>query len=316
MLLAVAGCGLFAIAALRVAEHGLAGLTAGRGDLRPALGVVGLLAVTTALAVRSLRDQTRATRRLSAQVQAITAPSPPALAQAVVTAGLNGRVDLVRADEPFSFAYGLWRPRVALSTGLLDGAAPEELLAVLAHERYHLRHHDPIKVVAARAASAAYFFLPALHGLRRRYAAASELAADRRAVREHGPGALAGALFRTVRGPAWEELATAAAIGGPELLDIRIDQLESGADGVAPPVSGRQVLATVAALVAIAATLVFTVVSLGGPGAMMREAMGPDAPTGNDMEMGLAAWWWVPVLLVAVAARLWRRPARLDTTRT
>mgnify|MGYP000518812086 CR=1 FL=1 len=313
MLLAVAGCGLFTIAAARVAEHGLTGLTAGQGDLRPALGVVGLLIVTTALALRSLRDQARATRRLTAQVRAITAPSPPALDEAVASTRLTGRVDLVRADEPFSFAYGLWRPRVAVSSGLLEGAGPEELLAVLVHERYHVRHHDPAKVVAARAASDAYFFLPALHGLRRRYATASELAADRRAIAAHGRGALAGALFRTVRGPAWDELTTAAAIGGPELLDVRVQQLESGADGPAPPVSRRQVVLTAAALAVIAITLVFTVVSLGGPAAMMREAMGRDTP-GDDMDMGLAGWWWVPVLAVAVAIR-WRRRGRpVDTT--
>ncbi|MBW3672283.1 MAG: hypothetical protein KY432_11505, partial [Acidobacteria bacterium] len=36
------------------------------------------------------------------------------------------------------------------------------------------------------------------------------------------------ALLKVVRGPAWPELSTAAAIGGDELLEVRIAQLESG----------------------------------------------------------------------------------------
>lgn len=305
-------CGLVTIFTLRFADHGLGALTAGRGDLRPAAAVLLLLTVATALAVRSLRDQMRATRRLAGRVRALAVPVPETLARAASRAGLAGRVDLLDADEPFSFAYGLARHRVAVSRGLLASTEPAELLAVLEHERYHVRHLDPAKLVVARAASAAYFFLPALRGLRHRYAAASELAADRRAIHACGRPALAGALYRVARGPDWDELTTAAAIGAPDLLDLRVSQIESGEEPDVVPVSKGQAVVSIAVLLGIAATLVFTVVGLGGPGAMMREVMGSDPSMDGDMDMGLAGWWWVAVLALGtvVAWVASRRRAR------
>lgn len=294
VLFALVGCGLLTIFGARLADHGLGALTAGPGDLRPAAAVVALLAVATALAAWSLRVQIKATRGLGERVNALTVPVPGRLRETAARAGLEGRVDLLDADEPFSFAYGIVRPRVVVSRGLYDVADDGELRAVLEHECYHVRHFDPLKVVVARAASAAYFFLPALRGLRRRYAAASELAADRRAMDACGRGPLAGALYRAVRGPAWEELSTAAAIGGPELLDVRVSQIESGEEPPVAPVSPMQVVVTAAAIGAVVAILAFTVVSLGGPSGMMREAMGSDASMDDGgMGMGWAGWWLV-----------------------
>lgn len=306
VLLFLVACGLLSIFGTRFAEHGLGALTAGRGDLRPAAVVVVLLTVATALALRSLRHQLRSTRRLAERVRSLALPVPDTLAEAVATAGLAGRVDLLDADDPFSFAYGPFAPRVVVSRGLLASAEPPELVAVLEHERYHVRRLDPLKVVLARAASKAYFFLPALGGLRRRYAAASELAADRQAMTACGRGALAGALYRVVRGPDWDELSTAAAIGGPELLDVRVTQIESGQEPNAHPVSRGQRAATVIVLLGIAAALVFTIVSLGGPTAMMRDTMGSRGSSmDGEMDRGLLRWWWVGVFAVLGAVVAW-----------
>jgi hypothetical protein len=69
------------------------------------------------------------------------------------------------------------------------------------------------------------------------------LAADRRAVRACGRDPLVGALLKVVRGPAWGELQAAAALGGSELLDLRVAQLESGSEpklGTFTPAGSRQ----------------------------------------------------------------------------
>lgn len=65
-------------------------------------------------------------------------------------AGLAGRVDFVEAAAPFSFAYGLTRPRVAVSGGLLGSAFEHELDAVLTHERHHVANRDPLEVRVAQ----------------------------------------------------------------------------------------------------------------------------------------------------------------------
>ena len=135
---------------------------------------------------------------------------------------------LLDAPERFSFAYGLLTPRVVVSCGLLEGVSDDELRAILEHEHYHVCNLDPLKVVLVQALSATFFFLPALDSLRARYLAGRELEADRRAVNACGRRPLVSALLKVVRGPDWSELEGVAAIGGHELLDVRVAQLETG----------------------------------------------------------------------------------------
>jgi hypothetical protein len=115
-------------------------------------------------------------------VRSLASTAPEALARTAQQTGLQGRIVLVEAADSFSFVYGVMTPRVAVSRGLLEHATPDELRAVLEHERYHVRNIDPLKAMIVSVLSAALFFLPALNSLRTRYVAGRELAADRRAL--------------------------------------------------------------------------------------------------------------------------------------
>src|SRR2546429_7914322 len=105
------------------------------------------------------------------------------------------------------------RPAVAGSRGMLESVSPDELAAVLDHERYHVANYDPLKVVLARSLPDSLFFLPVLGELRGRYVAGRELAADRRAVQKSGASSLARGLFKVISGPTGGDLRAAAAIG-------------------------------------------------------------------------------------------------------
>lgn len=161
-LLGLLGCGVLSVAAYRVATDGLGGLQRDGQDLRPAVVFFMVVAFGTAGALVSMRRQLRATQALTAFLRPRLAALPPDLAVVVGRAGLAGRVELVDDAEPFSFTYGVVSPRVAVSRGLAGVLAPVELEAVLHHERYHVRNWDTLKVVVARAAPAAFFFLPVL----------------------------------------------------------------------------------------------------------------------------------------------------------
>jgi hypothetical protein len=206
-------------------------------------------------------------------VRALTLPAPPELTAAAKRAHLSGRLSLVDTDGSFSFAYGALRPRVALSRGLLEATSPRELDAVLEHERYHVSNLDPLKLMLTRSLLSAFFFIPALRGLRTRYMAGRELAADRRAVEAHGRTPLAGALLKVVRGPGWDELQTAAAIGGTELLDARIAQLESGREPKIAGLSRTALLLSALGLALLSWSFVATVSGFGGLIAVMRTTM-------------------------------------------
>jgi Zn-dependent protease with chaperone function len=254
----------------RVSHDGLAGLLSDGASLPALLPLLAVVAVGLALAGRSLARQVLASHRLAHRVHRLARALPDQLTRAATQAGLSGRVVLVDAPESFSFVYGVLSPRVAVSRGLLEDVSGEELKAVLEHERYHVRNLDPLKVVLVRALSAALFVLPALDSLRARYAAGRELAADRRAVEACGRRPLAGALLKVVRGPDWGELDVVAPIGGPELLDVRVAQLETGTEPRLQTLSITRATISLLGAALFLATFLASVSTFGGPAAVHR----------------------------------------------
>lgn len=253
----------------RVSHDGITGLV-DSGSILPVLLFIVLVAAGLAFGARSIARQMIASSRLARRVRGLALELPDELALTASEVGLGGRVVLIDAPERFSFAYGVLTPRVAVSGGLVEGVSGEELRAVLEHEHYHVCNLDPLKVVFVQALSAAFFFLPALDSLRARYLAGRELAADRRAVRACGRRALASALLKVVRGPDWSELEGVAAIGGPELLDVRVAQLETGIQPKLSTLSLTRATVSLVGAALFAASFLAAVFSFGGPAAVCR----------------------------------------------
>jgi hypothetical protein len=286
----------------RVADDGIEALA--RGVLLPATTMLVLLLIGAAAGVASILRQVSATRDLAEHVARHRASPPP---------GTPAGVEVVDHDDPFAFTFGLGEPRMAVSRGLIERLSPGELEAVVTHERYHVRARDPFKLVVSRAAARTCFFLPAIDHLVMRYLAGRELAADRAPLRDLGRPALAGALFKVVAGPGWDELDTAAAMAGPELLAVRVEQLERGAEPALP----RLPLASVVLSAVVLAVLggIITAVALQGGLSMMSDSRGGDLSAGDIAGAVLggavctAGWVW----LAMTAFRRLARPV-LTTT--
>jgi Zn-dependent protease with chaperone function len=285
VLCGAAGCILLSLVAYRVARDG-PGALVGDDALLPAAVFLALVGAGAALGLCSLARQIGSSRRLARRVDDLRLPSPAALEEAAERTGLAGRVILVDSGEAFSFAYGALTPRVVVSRGLLERTSPRELDAVLEHERYHVHNLDPLKVLLTRSLPACFFYLPVLRDLDVRYMAGRELAADRRAATRCGTRPLAAALFKVVRGPGWPELGTAAAIGGPELLDVRVAQLERGAEPALARFTATRALMSLLGLAALAASFAASIVLAGGPTAVADQTGMGLRPV--DVLMGLA----------------------------
>jgi beta-lactamase regulating signal transducer with metallopeptidase domain len=171
---------------------------------------------------------------------------------------------------------------------------------VLHHERYHIRNWDTLKMVVARAAPVAFFFLPALAHLRARYLAGRELAADRAAVGEVGARPLAGALVQVLERSTPAHLGAAAALGGSEFLDLRVTQLETGHEPPLAPIPRWRTVATVAGLTVLSATFLFAATRTNGSMSMMGDG---DRPGGTALSVlgavACVAWWASLGLLAA-----------------
>jgi Zn-dependent protease with chaperone function len=136
-----------------------------------ALLVLALLgAVVLVVVVRATWRQVRAQRRL--------------LTALPVTGALSAHPGVLVVDTaaPLAFCAGWLRPRVYVSTGVLDRVSERELGAVLAHEHLHGALRDPLRLAVSRVLCQALFFLPVLRPLHETYAGAAELTADAAAL--------------------------------------------------------------------------------------------------------------------------------------
>jgi Zn-dependent protease with chaperone function len=133
----------------------------------------------------------------------------------------------VDMDGPLALTAGLIRPRIFISTRLLEALSPAELAAVLGHEQAHRRRRDAVRQVVAEVLARLH-----LPPIRRRLLADLSLAAERACDEEaalSGTGRLcvAGTLLKVARLNAahqWPTDALIPTITGAD-LETRIEAL-------------------------------------------------------------------------------------------
>ncbi len=212
--LAVTG-GVVALQAVYTAGMALCPRMTMTACLAAAIGVV-LGASVIAIAARAAWLAAAAARAVAALPRA--APSAE-LAGAARRAGIR-RIRCLAGSRPTAFCAGLLAPYVYITLAAVATLPHGALDAVLAHEAAHARRRDPLRRLAARAASDALFYLPLARWWSRRQAETSELRADRAAVGYAGRPAVASALLAVQDAPA---PAAAAAHGGG--TDARVAQI-------------------------------------------------------------------------------------------
>ncbi len=199
-----------------------------------------LIVLSVILAGLSVGRQLWTTKRLL-RALGPARPLTPELSALGRRLGLADRLRLASDPCPLAFCAGSLRAVVWVTTGLLKTLDQDELAAVLRHERHHVRHRDPLKLLLVRALADAFFYLPVMRDLGRGYEVHKELAADAEAgLSPDGQVGLAGALIKLLAdGPA--EFGGAAV--GPLLGDrsgttaARVDQLIRG---TSPPLAVRR----------------------------------------------------------------------------
>ncbi|MEV5974958.1 M56 family metallopeptidase [Streptomyces sp. NPDC051921] len=161
----------------------------------------------------------------------------------------------VRADSPFAVTYRLWRPRVAISSRLVERTSDQELAAVLWHESHHARWRHPLGRLLTEVVSSTLWFLPPLRTVREHAAVRQELSADQAALRVEGRSVLASAMVKSLS----DEKVTAAgtAMGDSTTLEARVLQLEHGPKRFAKSLRCRSLRRAVLLLCSVLALLVY-----------------------------------------------------------
>lgn len=110
--------------------------------------------------------------------------------QATYQGLLDGRVVVVDDHAPVSYTIGFFRPRVVVSSGLLETLDEDEVRAVLAHEEGHIRAYDNLITLVAQTLAMTFAPLPGVRYAYARLRRAQEHAADEFARRATGDGLL------------------------------------------------------------------------------------------------------------------------------
>jgi Zn-dependent protease with chaperone function len=209
-------------------EHLLARGTEDTADVVAAL--VLLLAVCgISLGLLTLFRQLVATAVLIRGLVARKVALPSSVVTAAQGLDLDGRIDVVTDDRPFSFCYWFVRPRICLSTALVERLDTDELRAVLHHERYHLRQRDPLRQVVARYFAAGLYVVPVVDELVSFHTLQKEIEADQEAVRASGDvRSLASALYKLLPDADDVSLGLLVPVSSLSVTEARIDQLVAG----------------------------------------------------------------------------------------
>ena len=216
----------------RVIPQGAHVLRNGPDDVVDGVTLVVLLLATCgiALGIGSLFRQLLTTLALIRALVARRIDTPRRVTKIAHRLGIAGRIDVVLDRRPFSFCYWFRSPRICLSTALVRRLSDDELRSVLIHERYHLRHRDPLRVVIARYCAAGLYVVPVVDELASFYAMQKEIAADDDAVRHAGVAPLARALYKLLPDAPDRELGLLMPVTGLSVTEARIDRLTDGLD--------------------------------------------------------------------------------------
>ena len=161
-------------------------------------------------------------------------------------------VRVLQVTEPLAYCLPGVRSRVVLSRGTLANLSEDELVAILRHERAHLRARHDLVLEAFIAAHTAFPRFVRSGNALRAVGLLIELLADDAAVRVTGPRPLARALVACAAG---RTPAGAMAAGGPTTV-IRVRRLSGAPNSMA---------LSLAAYLAAAAVLVIPTVAVAVP---------------------------------------------------
>lgn len=89
---------------------------------------------------------------------------------------------IISYPVPVAITIGFISPKIVLSTGLLELLKEEELEAVIHHEMYHLKNHDPLKIFLLSICSITLPYIPILKWFNEKYRIIQEIMADEMAI--------------------------------------------------------------------------------------------------------------------------------------
>lgn len=113
---------------------------------------------------------------------AIDQPHHKPLQRALKKHQLQNQVVIIQTPKILAFCFGLQRPKIYISSGLLELLDEQELQAVLLHEKHHLVKADSLTLFIASSLLILFPFFPILADLINHFRLQAEIEADTAAI--------------------------------------------------------------------------------------------------------------------------------------
>lgn len=139
---------------------------------------------------------------------------------------IAAQVRMIKTSQPLAICFGIFRPKIYISSGLLKIVNTNELRAILTHEKYHLDHRDNLVMLMASVVQNLLPFFPIIKDFIKHYRIQRELEADAVAITDHnGNIHLVSALEKLIQHEPQYALVGASGLGVFDTLETRIRYL-------------------------------------------------------------------------------------------
>lgn len=137
---------------------------------------------------------------------------------------LRDKVVIIKNSQHIALCYGLLRPKIYLSTGLLNAISSNELGVILKHEKHHLEHNDNLSILFAHIVQNTFPLVPLLSDLVNNFRIEQEIAADAYAAEGGKRQYVASVLKKLLKEPQ-PAFAYFPSFGAEDTIQARIESL-------------------------------------------------------------------------------------------
>lgn len=139
--------------------------------------------------------------------------------------GLKEKIAIIKRETPFALCFGFFKPKIYLSTKLLEITSVKEQETILRHEKHHLDQKDNLTMLFAQVVQNIFPFIPSIQDVVLNFRIERELEADQAAVCNYQKAHMISALKKLLLFEQSSQLAFIPSIASADTLEARIQSL-------------------------------------------------------------------------------------------
>ncbi|MFJ7825624.1 M56 family metallopeptidase [Psychrobacillus sp. NPDC096623] len=140
----------------------------------------------------------------------------------------SGKKDfiIISNPAPIAITMGFVKPKIVISTGLINLLTDDELKAVISHEIYHKDNRDPLKIFLLSLCASTIGYIPILKWFNHQYRIIQEVLADEFAIRKQETSVnLGSALLKMLKVGKQDKMPFAYASFADTSVNYRIEHI-------------------------------------------------------------------------------------------